>query len=67
MSKSVFTNVNTLSQILRVPGRLPYENPESDWMEEEQEPSWKDEKEVIFLVCEKGSRRVISFQADGEE
>lgn len=50
MSKSVFTNVNTLSQIFQVPGSLPYENPEADWMEEEQGPSWKNKKEVIFFV-----------------
>lgn len=67
MSKSVFTNVNTLSQILRVPGSLLYKNPEADQMEEEQELSWMEGQKGSHCLCEKGSRRVTSFQADDEE
>lgn len=50
MSKSVFTNVNTLFQDpSTLSGSFPYENTETDGMEQKQKGSWKDKKEAHFL------------------
>lgn len=54
MSKSVFTNVNILFQKpSAVSGSFPYENTETDWVEQKQKPSWKDKKEAHLLCSQK--------------